>query len=241
MKRSLQKGRSAIYKSILKNGLSNFQLEILEYCETIKTVILVRENFFIKLLKPKYNLLKIAGSLLGFKHSQKTLAKFRSRRHSEESKAKIRAYKHSEEHREKIRAAALNRKHSDETKKKISERNLGRKFSEEHIIKMSEAATGRKHSESTKVKIRSYKHTDSAKKRIGAETLGRKHSEEIKNKIRMKLRQAVIVTNIETGEKVKHESIKLAALKLGISYDTIRRYIKGQKLYKGIYQIVKEI
>lgn len=53
-----------IYKAILKHGHSNFSLEILEYCKPSE--ILEREQYYIDLLKPEYNLLKTAGSRLGY-------------------------------------------------------------------------------------------------------------------------------------------------------------------------------
>jgi hypothetical protein len=43
-------------------------LEILEYCDPDKVVS--REQYYIDLLKPQYNILKVAGSLVGFKHSE---------------------------------------------------------------------------------------------------------------------------------------------------------------------------
>lgn len=97
METQLKKGKSAIYSSILKNGLSNFQLGILEYCEPDNAVS--REQYYIDLLKPEYNILPTAGSLLGFKHSEETLEKISASKmgnsnwlgktHSEQTKAKI--------------------------------------------------------------------------------------------------------------------------------------------------------
>ncbi|KAH9865936.1 hypothetical protein IAQ61_008524 [Plenodomus lingam] len=55
---------------MIKNGYSNFKLEILEYCEL--DVILKREQYYIDLFNPEYNILKIAGSFRGFKHSNDT-------------------------------------------------------------------------------------------------------------------------------------------------------------------------
>lgn len=43
-------------------------------------------------LKPEYNILKIAGSTLGFKHSEKTLSKFKERKFSEEHIGKLREH-----------------------------------------------------------------------------------------------------------------------------------------------------
>ena len=69
----LKKGRSTIYGALLKHGYSNFKLDILEYCDPEE--ILVREQFYLDLYSPEYNILKTAGSLLGFKHSSETKAK----------------------------------------------------------------------------------------------------------------------------------------------------------------------
>jgi hypothetical protein len=68
---------SRIYRALLKYGYYNFSLEILEYCnnESLK----IREQYYLDLLKPEYNICKTAGSMLGFKHSLKTLEKFKNR------------------------------------------------------------------------------------------------------------------------------------------------------------------
>ena len=64
---------SIIARAILKYGLSSFKLEVLEYCD--KSHVLEREQYYINLLKPEYNILKIAGSKLGSKHSEETKEK----------------------------------------------------------------------------------------------------------------------------------------------------------------------
>ena len=69
----LNKGSSAIYRAILKHGYSNFSLDIIEYCEP--SVIISREQYYMDLLKPEYNIFKIAGNRLGYKHSQETKVK----------------------------------------------------------------------------------------------------------------------------------------------------------------------
>jgi len=55
-------------RSLLIHGYSNFCLEIIEYCG-IKDLA-ERENYYINLLKPEYNLLKVAYSRQGFRHSE---------------------------------------------------------------------------------------------------------------------------------------------------------------------------
>lgn len=67
---SCLKNKSKIYRALLKYGHSNFSLDILEYCEP--NVIISREQYYIDFLNPEYNILKKAGSNLGFKHSEAT-------------------------------------------------------------------------------------------------------------------------------------------------------------------------
>jgi group I intron endonuclease len=65
-------------------------LEILEYCDTSNTY--EREQHYLDLLKPKYNILTKAGSSLGHKHSEETLIKFKARKMTPEQLAKLRAH-----------------------------------------------------------------------------------------------------------------------------------------------------
>jgi group I intron endonuclease len=76
-----------ICRALLKYGYSGFSLEILEYCELSER--LERENHYFKLLKPEYNILKVAGSNLGHKHTEESRAKMAAWERSEEMKAKI--------------------------------------------------------------------------------------------------------------------------------------------------------
>jgi hypothetical protein len=48
-------------------------LKILEYCEP--SDVILREQYYIDLLKPEYNIFSSAGSSLGYKHDDKALAK----------------------------------------------------------------------------------------------------------------------------------------------------------------------
>lgn len=70
LKRVLNKESSIIYNAILKYNLSNFSLEILEYCK--KEFIIEREQYYMNIFNPEYNILKKAGSRLGHKLSEET-------------------------------------------------------------------------------------------------------------------------------------------------------------------------
>ena len=63
--------------SINKYGPNNFVFLILQYCEINEDICLGLEQHYLDLYKPKYNILKIAGSSQGFKHSPETIAKLK--------------------------------------------------------------------------------------------------------------------------------------------------------------------
>ena len=125
--KELDKMNSQIYRALLKYGYSKFSLEILEYCEAEEVVN--REQYYIDLLDPEYNICPIAGSSLGRKVSDETRAKL--------VRAHVgRDYSGLIEHLAKLKEANLGRKHSAETKDKIRASALGRKFSDETRIKL---------------------------------------------------------------------------------------------------------
>lgn len=62
----ISKGNTTIMKAFLKYGYSNFELSILEFCDS--SVLLIREQYWLDNLKPAYNMAKIAGNTLGVKH-----------------------------------------------------------------------------------------------------------------------------------------------------------------------------
>jgi len=93
-------GRSYTNNALLFYGYSAFRLEILEYCEFSSCI--EREQYYINLLLPEYNILKTAGSRLGSTHSQETKERisealkvikkennWKGKKHSELSKIKM--------------------------------------------------------------------------------------------------------------------------------------------------------
>jgi len=117
-----------IYFALLKYGHSNFKLEILEYCDS--KVLISREQIYLDLLKPEYNILDKAGSSFGFKHSESTIAKFKeignNRVYSEERKAKF---------------AALNLNRTEEFKQKRLEQILELNLKKGHSIEVINVLT----------------------------------------------------------------------------------------------------
>jgi group I intron endonuclease len=122
---SLLKGNSKIYHALLKNGYSKFSLDILEYCEP--NILISREQYYLDLLNPEYNILKVARSRLGFKHSKATIEKMSSmnnhffgKTHSYESRKMI-----GETLRGIIRVNNKSKFIKLETKLKLSSRSHG--------------------------------------------------------------------------------------------------------------------
>lgn len=115
----LTRNTRPIHQALLKYGHDNFRLDILEYClsgegrfaEKANTVIIKREQYYLDLLEPEYNILKFAYSLQGFKHSEESIALFKSKKISSKHK-EILSLTHkgkivSEETREKLARATI--------------------------------------------------------------------------------------------------------------------------------------
>lgn len=83
---------SPLIKALVKYGNINFCFIILEICEPKE--VLKREQYWIDLICPEYNLSPIAGSTLGVPVSVETRAKLRftqlGKNHNEETRTKLR-------------------------------------------------------------------------------------------------------------------------------------------------------
>lgn len=84
--RYLAKSNRPIDRALLKYGFSNFTLEILEYTDINN--VLDKEQYYMDLYKPQYNIVQKAGSTLGYKHTQKSLDKMREFILSDEVRAR---------------------------------------------------------------------------------------------------------------------------------------------------------
>ena len=122
-----KKINSHIYRALLKYGHSKFSLEIIEYCEAEEVV--TKEQYYIDLLDPEYNICPIAGSSLGRKVSDETRAKLAAAHIGRDYSGLI-------EHLASLKESNLGRKHLEETKDKIRASALGRKFSDDTRIKL---------------------------------------------------------------------------------------------------------
>jgi group I intron endonuclease len=116
------KNNLTIVKALVKYGMGNFKLIILELTEKENT--LTREQYYLDKYEPEYNILALAGNSLGLQHTEST--------------------------KEKMREKALGRKHSLEVRQKMSENRkgennnfFGKTHSEENLAKLRERAQNR--------------------------------------------------------------------------------------------------
>ena len=117
---------SYICRALLKYGYSAFRLEILEYCEA--SFLIMREQYYIDTINPEFNILKVAGSFFGYKHSPNSLKKMSdiAKNRSEDTITKLReaalgrTYTHKEETKKKLREIMLGKYHSQASKNKMS-------------------------------------------------------------------------------------------------------------------------
>lgn len=133
-----KKSARPINQALLKYGHNNFSLEILEYCS--KDNLLDRENYYLDKLKPEYNILKYAYSLLGYKHTASSIEKLKLKKISPEHKLLLSlAHKNKivgPETRAKLSAALADFKRNNPLSKEKLE-NLRKKAIEREGVKVS--------------------------------------------------------------------------------------------------------
>lgn len=116
-----------------KYGEQAFDYKLLEVCG--KDVLLSREQFYLDSIAPQYNICKVAGNTLGYKHESAARAKMSV---ANKGNKRMLGKQHSEATKKAIGALAAQRTHSDDAKRKISKsligntHTLGCKLSESH-------------------------------------------------------------------------------------------------------------
>ena len=128
---------SRIYNALIHHGHSAFSLTIIEYLDVrdltkseAKDIIIGREQFYIDLLNPEYNILRTAGSLSGFKHSNITIAKFKKSKLKENNP--MFGKFHTEETKLKMSTIKIGELRSEDTKLKIGLTNSRKVFIFKH-------------------------------------------------------------------------------------------------------------
>lgn len=204
----LGRGSSAIYRAVLKYGHYNFSLDILEYCES--KLLIVREQYYINLLKPKYNILQTAGSRLGHKLSEYTKMKISIKNKGDKN-------------------FMFGKHHLDETKKKISESlKLYYKFNkitDDIRFKMNISKKGNKHP------MFNNNHSDETKKKI-SESIKLYNKFNETNSLRSRGIKIKVFDN--SGNLIKEfPSMRMAAIHFKVSHSTISKVLSRNLPYNG--------
>lgn len=230
---SSKRGASLICKALLKYGYGGFRLEILEYCPS--SIVLDREQFYIDQLNPEYNILKIAGSNLGYKHSEDSL--------------------------KLMSDASKTRNESEEVLKFKREIMLGRKLSKDHLdgmannnpfrvsIILSNIETGKKKefTSLTQAALFLGVHMTTVKRYLvnnkpykgymitrATSSLDSSSASSLTNSS-----QAVELTDSVTGITKQFSTMKAAYQFLGISPRRLSNYLKNNKSTNGQVSTIK--
>lgn len=136
-----------------KYGKNNFVFEVIEYTDVQN--LLEREQFWMDFFQSYfdyngYNICKVAGSVLGLKHSDYSKKKMSDAKIGKDSwnKGKLNIY--TNETKKKMSDAKigntwmLGKKASNESKRKMSDAKINKKASDETKKKMSDTRTGKK-------------------------------------------------------------------------------------------------
>jgi group I intron endonuclease len=211
LKKELKKGKSIIYSALLKHGYSKFKLDILEYCQPINTI--KREQYYFNCLNPKYNILKIAGSSFGFRHSKAT--------------------------KEILREKSIGSLHTEIVKNKISLNNymsipvIIQNIESDIVIEFSNITKASKHMGILPYHFRYYLDRQPIKNKyliikINNEDYTVKPKKLVKFKIK-----GLIVTNNDTGIFTEFISYTKAAKFIGTDRTYLSRSITKKGFYKG--------
>jgi group I intron endonuclease len=116
------KNNTIISRALIKYGYSNFTLEILEYCEVSE--LLEREQYYLDLLKPDYNIAKVAGSTIGIPRTEEFkqyLSDLRKGKIPSEETKILMSISHSGSNN-----SMFGKKHTDQSKELMRNARLGR-------------------------------------------------------------------------------------------------------------------
>jgi GIY-YIG catalytic domain len=210
LNKELKKGRSIIYSSLLKYGYFNFKLDILEYCQPID--LIKREQYYFDSLNPKYNILKVAGSSFGFKHSEVT--------------------------KEILKEKSTGRLHSKTTLNKISINNymsipvIVKNIESGIVIEFSNITKASKYMGILPYHFRYYLDRQPIKNKYLIIKINNKNYT-VKSKKLVNSNKGLIVTNNNTGISTEFPSYTKAAEFIGTDRTYLSRSIAKKGFYKG--------
>lgn len=131
-----------------KYGPAAFRFEVLERVEA--SLLIEREQAWIDEVRPQFNCRPVAGSQLGFRHSEESRALIGriqiGKKASEETRRKMslahKGRRHTEESKQKMREARVGWKPppiSEETRRRMGDASRGRVFTEQHKQRLAES------------------------------------------------------------------------------------------------------
>ena len=204
-----------ISNSILKYGHGNFSCVILDILGQTKSIskidILNKEQYYIDIYKPMLNINNIAGSSLGFRHSEKS--------------------------KKLIALSRTGKKMTEKTKLRMSqlfsnEHNpfFGKTHKKETILKMKNSKLSvlnpmYKKPKSNEFKEYMYKDKSGSNNPM----FNKKHKQGTLDKLRKK----IYIYDINMILLKEYESITMAIKDLHIGYHTLKRYCDSGKMYKS--------
>ena len=159
---AVSKFKYPLYNAFRKYGLNNFEFIIIEEVISVQNLDL-REQYWLDHYKSYlpdfgYNIITIAGSTKGYKHSNKTREKISLANKGKPSCMK--GKKHTEETKRKIAESNKGKTNTKKTREKMSLAkkgnipwNKGKKLTKEHIQKLSLRKKGKKRKPFTKETI----------------------------------------------------------------------------------------
>jgi group I intron endonuclease len=235
------KYKSIIYSALLKYGYSNFKLDVLEYSDPKD--LLVREQFYLDLYSPEYNILTTAGSNFGFKHSDETLLKFKLRKFSKEHLEFLRksgSANFTEFNKNKRLKVVIHDFSTDITTSYDSIDQASKAINVDSKAFWTQGKSEQKNNDVIPyqgrfvitllrdgiTKIDHIKRVELARVNIPKGLINWKRAKG----------NVVVVTNIMTKETVNYDSVSEAARALDVNRFTISRRIKDQKILNGLYK-----
>lgn len=139
-----------------KHGEAAFKFEVLSQC-AIEDLI-SREQYFIDAINPAYNILRIAGSSLGYRHTPEVIAEL-----------------------SRLATGKVRKPHSLATRLKIAEAHRGLPKTAEHCANLAESHRGSKASPATRARMRAahlgFVHTAESRRLMSENTRGKTRSE----------------------------------------------------------------
>ena len=237
--REILKTKSKIYSALLKYGYGNFELIILEHCDIVE--LIKKEQYFMDLYKPDYNILKFAGSSMGFRHSEETIIKFKNRELTDEQKLKL------QKHMENLNIE-LNMKKRIKVEIFDLVDNVNNSY--DSIRDAADAIgtdlkTIKNPEKSTEIIIpyrgryvitilRNEISDTDYEKRI---ELARENIELGFNNWKKALGIKILVNNIQTNETIEYDSISEVSKVLKVTRRTVSKRLEDQKLINNLYKL----